>query len=148
MLARLSEAAHYSGNPANTPDVPSSLVVSPPSIPPSGEPADADADVSPSVVVLESSQSTAVVPATPPAPSDFVIPDNVAAVLRSRYSSEAIVNYENGTFTVLDWGKYHRRIIREDTATIEEYRELYYEDYPGKLAKMSDFPAGRITMAF
>ena len=123
---------------ANTPDVPSSLVLSPPS----GAPHDADADVASSVVVLELSQSSAVVPAPPPAPSDFVIPDDVAAVLRSCYSSEAIVNYENGTFTVLDWGKFHRRIITEDTATIEQYRELFYEDYPYRLAKMSDFPAG------
>ena len=120
-------------------DVPSSLVVSPSSIPPSGVPPETDADV----VVLESSQSTVFMSALPPAPSDFVIPDEVAAALRTCYSFQAIVTYENGSFSVMDWGKFYRRIIKEDSATLEDYRNRYYDDHPEDRAKMSVFPTGR-----
>lgn len=75
--------------------------------------------------------------APPPVVSPGLIPADVGSVIKANYSPDAIVIVDNG-YEVIDWHYLTRRVIKEDTATGEMYRECFYKDYPTIRPKVSD----------
>lgn len=75
--------------------------------------------------------------APPPAFSPAPIPPDVVRAIKANYSPDAVLIVDNG-YEVIDWHSLTRRVIKEDTATGEMYRECFYKDYPTVRPKVSD----------